>query len=113
MRFLLIVTGADLLDGTPIFDVKPYLAYTDSHPDATGGFSDAVRDYRLAVEFPPELLEKIPAEKRDALLEILAQDPRPSYQDDPARRYGFRFSGVDVRFTVQDDVLTVVEIVDL
>ena len=109
---VLIVSGADLLDGTPIFDVKPYLAYTDSHPDATGGFSDAVRDYRLAVEFPPELLEKIPAEKREALLEILAQDPRPSYQDDPARRYGFRFSGVDVRFTVKDGVLTVCEIAE-
>lgn len=109
---VLTVVGADILDGTPIFDIKPYLAYTDSHPDARGGFSDPVRDYRLEVEFPQQLLEKIPTEKRAALLQILSQDPRPSYQDDPTRRYGFRFSDFDVRFHVRDSVLTVCDVAE-
>lgn len=110
---VLVVSGADILDGTPIYDIKPYLAYTDSHPDAVGGFSDEVRDYALTVEFPQELLAKIPAEHHDALHSILRQDPRPSYQDDPQRRYGFRFAGFDVRFRVKDGVITVCEVVEV
>lgn len=108
---VLTVSGADLMDGTPIYDVKPYLAYTDSHPEAVGGFADAFVDYALEVVFPDELLSQIPTDKREALTGLLAQDPRPAYQDDPARRYGFRFLDMDVRFTVSDGVLTVVEIV--
>ena len=108
---VLTVTGADLLDGTPILDVKPYLPYTDSHPEAVGGFAEEFKDYHLQVEFPEDLQKLIPAEKREALLGVLAQDPRPSYQNDPERRYGFRFSDFDVRFRVDDDRLTVCEVV--
>ena len=110
---VLTVTGADLMDGTPIYDVKPYLPYTDSHPNAVGGFADAFADYALAVDFPPELLARIPESKREALIGLLSQDPRPSYQDDPTRRYGFRFLDLDVRFTVADGTVTVVDIVDI
>ena len=108
---VLWVEGADLMTGTPILDSKPYLAYTDSHPDAVGGFSDAVREYRLAVEFPEALAEKVPMALRAPLLEILAQDPRPSYQEDPERPYGFSFAGLDIRFRVKENMLTVFEIV--
>ena len=110
---VLRVSGADLMSGTPIYDVKPYLPFTDSHPDAVGGFADDVRDYALAVDFPEALLQKIPADKREALLGLLAQDPRPAYIDDPARRYGFNYLSFDVRFTVDGGTLTVVEVVDL
>ena len=102
------VTGADLLDRTPIFDIKPYLPYTDAHPDALGGFTDGYQGYRLVVDFPQVLLEKVPLSARDSLVGVLAQDPRPSYQDDPARVYGMAFGTVDVKFTVADGVLTVV-----
>lgn len=108
---VLTVSGADLLDGTPILDLKPYLAYTDSHPEAIGGFADPVRDYALEVNCPDALLERLPSDKREPLKQILRQDPRPSYQDDPERRYGFQYAGFDVRFFVKDRVLTVVEIV--
>ena len=101
------VTGADLLDGTPIFDLKPYLPYTDSHPDALGGFTDGYRGYQLVVDFPPALLDRVPPSARDALVGVLAQDPRPSYQDDPDRVYGMAFGTVDVKFTVAGGVLTV------
>lgn len=110
---VLTVSGADLVDGTPIYDIKPYLPYTDSHPDAAGGFAADVFDHTLEVDFPAELLAKIPADKREALLGILAQDPRPAYIDDPQRRYGFNYLTCDVRFTVDGDRLTVVEIVAL
>ena len=110
---VLRVSGADLMSGTPIYDVKPYLAFTDSHPEAAGGFADAVADHRLDVDFPEALLGRIPADKRDALLGLLAQDPRPAYIDDPDRRYGFNYLSFDVRFTVAGDTLTVVELVDL
>ncbi len=110
---VLTVAGADLMDGTPIYDVKPYLAYTDSRPQAAGGFAADVLDYALEVDFPPALLEKIPPDKRDALLGLLAQDPRPAYIDDPARRYGFNYLDFDVRFTVAGGRLTVVEIADI
>jgi len=110
---VLTVSGADLMDGTPIYDIKPYLPYTDSHPDAAGGFAADVFDHALEVDFPPVLLAKIPADKQDALLGILAQDPRPAYIDDPQRRYGVNYLTYDVRFTVDGRRLTVVEIVDL
>lgn len=108
---VLHVLGADLLDGTPILDIKPYLPYTDSHPDAKGGFSDDVYDYSLKVVFPQELLEILPEEKRKSAIHVLEQDPRPAYQDDPGRRYGVAFAGFDIRFHVEDGVLTVCEVV--
>lgn len=110
---VLHVTGADLLDQTPIYDIKPYIAYADSHPDAVSGFADQVKDYALKVEFPKNLLALLPQEKREAALGILAQDPRPSYQHDPERRYGVAFAGFDIRFHVADGVLTVCEVVKL
>ena len=110
---VLTVAGADLMDGTPIYDVKPYLPFTDSRPDAAAGFAGEVFGHSLRVVFPPALLEKIPPNRREALFGILAQDPRPAYIDDPRRRYGFNYLTYDVRFTVEGDTLTVVEIADL
>ena len=107
---VLHVAGADLMDGTPIFDIKPYISYGDSHPDATGGFTDAADDFLLDVEFPCMLLDKIPESKRKALLGVLSHDPRPSYQQDPERIYGLTFAGFDVRFTVKDKTLTVTQL---
>ena len=107
---VLCVAGADLLDGTPILDVKPYLAYTDSHPDAVGGFADAFVDYALTVECSEELLSCVSEKKRDSLIAVLKQDPRPAYQHDPARVYAMDFADLTVRFTVNDTVLTVTEI---
>lgn len=104
---VLRVSGADLLDGTPIYDIKPYLPFTDSHPDATGGFADERLSYSLQVEFPPECLSLVPEDKRAALTEILSEDPRPAYIDDPLREYGFPFAGMEIKFTVTDGVLTV------
>lgn len=95
-------------DGTPIFDIKPYLPYVDAHPDARGGFTDTTKFYTLQVQAEPEVLEQIPADKRDALLGVLRSDPRPSYQHDPERLYGLSFGGVEVKFKVDGDVLTVV-----
>lgn len=109
---VLTVRGADLMDGTPILDVKPYLPYTDSHPDAADGFAGPLRDYRLDVTFPEELLARIPEHLRAGLLEVLAQDPRPQYHDDPIRRYGFGFAGKDVRFRVENGRLIVVDVVE-
>lgn len=108
---LLHVQGADLLDGTPIFDVKPYLPYADCRPEAAGGFAAEAPESRLTVELPRELAEKLPEEKRAALLGVLAGDPRPSYQNDPERVYGMSFAGFNVRFRVEGDRLTVQEIV--
>ena len=107
---VLVVSGADLMDGTPIYDVKPYLPYADAHPEAVGGFAQSAPE-ALTVECPPELLQQIPPERRDALFGVLAQDPRPSYQDDPERVYGMQFAGFDVRFRVDGATLTVCEIV--
>lgn len=107
---VLHVSGADLLDGTPIYDVKPYIPYADAIPGASGGFTDRVDRALLAVECPPEVLERVPEEKREALLELLAQDPRPSYQEDPGRVYGMAFAGFQVRFSVDGGRLRVVEI---
>ncbi len=107
------VLGADLRDGTPIYDIKPYLPYADSHPDAVDGF-DGKRDAEpLTVVFPPELEALIPESKRAGLRQALACGPIPGYQHDPTRRYGFNFAGLDVRFRIQDRILTVVEIVPL
>lgn len=104
---VLIVGGADLLDGTPIFDIKPYIPYSDSRPEAAGGFTDRVGDFLLDVKFPQELLEKLPADKQAAAVGVLSHDPRPSYQRKPGRVYGLNFAGFDIRFTVVDAVLTV------
>ena len=104
------VSGADLLDGTPIFDIKPYLPHVDAHPEAMGGFADAFVSYGLTVHCPDALLSIVPEQKRAALLGVLQQDPRPSYQNDPARVYGLRFAGFEVRFTVCDADLTVTDI---
>lgn len=108
---LLHVSGIDLRHNTPIYDIKPYLPYVDCHADATGGFAHEVKDYKLEVIFPKELLLKIPMEKREAIVAVLKQDPRPSYHNDPIRKYGLSFAGFDVRFMVEDNILTVVEVV--
>lgn len=107
---ILHVSGADLMDNTPIYDVKPYLPYTDSHPEAAGGFADPFKDYALEVEFPEQLLRMIPSQHHEALLGILAHDPRPSYHKDPERKYGFGFAGFNIRFTVQGALITVCEV---
>ena len=107
---VLHVGGADLMDGTPIFDIKPYIPYSDSHSDATGGFTDTAGDFLLKVEFPDALLQKLPENKRDAAVGVLSHDPRPSYQRKPGRIYGLTFAGFDIRFTVEESTLTVVEV---
>ncbi len=107
---VLYVAGADLMNGTPILDIKPYLPHVDSHPEATGGFASDYQKYCLQVDCPDVLLHQIPLEKRQALLGVLAQDPRPAYQDDPARVYGMKFADYEVKFRVERDVLLVVEI---
>lgn len=108
---ILHVSGADLVDGTPIFDIKPYVPYTDCRPEASGGFAGTAPARELAVEIPPELLAQVPEDRREALLGVLAQDPRPSYHADPDRVYGFGFAGSEVRFTVRDGTLTVTGII--
>ena len=110
---MLYVAGADLLDGTPIYDIKPYIAYTDSHPDAAEGFAGTVKEKKLQVDFPEELLSKFPKEKRDAILGVLSQDPRPAYDTDETRLYGVEFAGFDVRFTVTGELLQVKELIKL
>jgi tRNA-Thr(GGU) m(6)t(6)A37 methyltransferase TsaA len=108
---VIYVSGIDLRNHTPIYDIKPYLPYTDCHPDAIEGFAHAVKDYHLDVCFPQELLQILPESKRLAIIKVLEQDPRPSYHNDPNRRYGVAFAGYDVRFTVNGQLLTVVEVV--
>ena len=107
---VLHVSGADLMDGTPIYDIKPYLAFTDSHPDAVGGFADAKKEYALQVDFPKELLAPVPVNKQKALLELLSEDPRPQYIEDPERIYGFVFANLEIKFSVANGVLTVKEV---
>ena len=104
---VLHVAGADLMDGTPILDIKPYLPYVDAIPGAAGGFTEQAKEYALRVEFPPDLMRLVPQEKREALLGVLESDPRPSYQEDSERVYGFGFAGLEVKFTVSQGVLTV------
>ncbi len=111
--YILRVSGADLLDGTPIYDIKPYLPYVDSHPEASNGFALDEKEGRLYVDFPDNLLEIIPTAKQAALKAVLAQDPRPQYQDNPERIYGIEFAGFDVRFTVEKETLKVVEIINM
>lgn len=107
---ILHILGADLMNGTPIFDIKPYLPYADSHPEASEGFAGPLKNYSLRIECAPELLEHVPSDKQEALLAVLAQDPRPSYQNNPERIYGLRFAGMEVKFRVENDVLYVIHI---
>lgn len=107
---VLTVGGADLMDGTPIYDIKPYLPYSDAFPDALGGFTDQAGDFLLQVEFPQALLEQVPKNKQQSLLGVLSHDPRPSYQRSPDRIYGLRFGGVNVRFQVRDQRLLVLSV---
>lgn len=107
---VILVSGIDMLSGTPIFDIKPYQPRTEAHPDARCGFAEGYKDYRLEVRCTDELLDKIPAPQRKALLGVLSQDPRPGYQHDSSRVYGVSYAGYNVRFTVDGDVLTVINI---
>ena len=109
---VLRVRGADLMDGTPILDIKPYLPYADCRPEALGGFASVPAGETLAVECPPELWEKVPPQRREALRAVLALDPRPRYQEDPGRVYGFGFAGLEVRFSMEGGVLQVREILE-
>lgn len=107
---VLVVSGVDLRDRTPIYDIKPYLPYVDSHPHARGGFAEERVDYELMVEFPERLLCQLPQEKRQAIIAVLKQDPRPAYHEDEERKYGVSFAGFDIRFVVKQGVLTVIEV---
>lgn len=109
---VLEVAGADLMDGTPILDIKPYAPYADCHPEARGGFTETAGEFLLEVEFPPMLLERIRPDRREALLGVLSHDPRPSYQRDPERIYGLSFGGYNVRFQVAENHLTVVDVTE-
>ena len=104
------VAGADLMDGTPIFDIKPYIPYADCKTEATGGFTDTAKDFILKVDFPITLLNKVPEHLRESLMDLLTHDPRPSYQEDSERVYGMSFSDLNIRFTVMNDTLTVCDI---
>ena len=106
----LLVSGVDMMDQTPIYDIKPYLAFADSHPDALGGFTDQTRKYGLSVEIPEMLLERIQEKKRESLKAVLAHDPRPSYQDDPERVYGMEFAGYEIKYMVENGILRVTDI---
>jgi hypothetical protein len=110
---VLVVSGADMLDGTPIYDIKPYLAFADSRPDAVCGFADEVRDYSVRVDFPEHFLARIEVGKRDTLLKILSGDPRPSYKADGDRVYGMRFADYEISFRVVDGTLTVTAVTDV
>ncbi len=107
---VLIVSGVDLLNGTPIFDIKPYIPYSDSHPEAFGSYADEMSSHCLSVTFPDEFLALIPKEKREAVIDCLADDPRPSYQNDPDRIYNMNFAGFDIHFTVSENELKVIGI---
>lgn len=107
---VLHVSGADLMDGTPIYDIKPYIAYTDSHPDAVSGFASKPAEYLLEVDFPETFLQKVPECQRESLIAVLQHDPRPQYHDDPKRVYGMAFGGMEVKFKVEEGLLTVVGI---
>lgn len=109
---ILIVSGADLLDGTPIYDIKPYLPYTDSHPEAVGSFGEAHRQDSIAVIFPEELKQKLPEDLQQTVLEVLSQDPRAAYNKKPDYVYGMSFAGYDIRFVIEADTLVVKEIVN-
>lgn len=104
---VLHVSGADLMDGTPIYDIKPYITYTDSHPEAVSGFANKPAEYLLDVDFPEELLQQVPDHQRERLIAVLAHDPRPQYQDDPERVYGMAFADMEIKFKVKGMQLTV------
>ena len=108
---VLLLGGADLMDGTPVFDVKPYIPYTDAHPDAEKGYTAQTILHALDVDFPEALLARVPEEKRNALISVLRQDPRPSYQNDPDRVYGFGFAGMEIRFRVMGNTLIVTDVI--
>ncbi|MBR2141910.1 tRNA (N6-threonylcarbamoyladenosine(37)-N6)-methyltransferase TrmO [Anaerovibrio sp.] len=108
---VLTVSGADLMDGTPILDIKPYIPYADSHPEATEGFRSGGWTRMLEVDIPPKLLEKVPVEQREALLGVLQNDPRPSYHHDPERVYGFPFGKMEIKFSVNDKKLKVIDVI--
>jgi len=108
---VIYVTGIDLMDGTPIYDIKPYIVYTDSHPEAVSGFASKPAEYLLEVVIPDELLQKVPEEQRESLIAVLEHDPRPQYQNDPERVYGMAFGGMEVQFNVRQDTLTVTNII--
>lgn len=110
---VLVVAGVDLMDGTPIYDIKPYLPYVDAHPEAHGGFGDRVKDYTLNVEFQEKLLVRLPEEKRAGAIAFLRQDPRPAVQNDPQKIYKIAYAGYDIHFVVQEDRLTVTDVVKL
>lgn len=110
-RITLVVSGADLMDGTPIVDIKPYLPYVDSVPDAVGGFTEQTERHHLTVDFPEKLKKYVPKQNLPAVMGLLAQDPRPAYQHDGKRVYGVPYGEVDIRFVVEGDTLTVVEVV--
>lgn len=110
---VLVVSGADLLDGTPIYDIKPYLPYTDSHPDATGGFGDEHKDDRIMVIFPEELLARLPKNLQESAIGVLQQDPRAAYNKKSDYVYGMTFGGYDIRFVVEDETLVVKDVVDM
>lgn len=110
MGTVLHIGGADLMDGTPILDIKPYIPYCDAHPEAAGGFTQNAGDYLLSVHFPEDLQKRLPQEKLEAVMQVLSHDPRPSYQNNPDRIYGLSFAGFDIRFTVKDKILTVVDV---
>lgn len=107
------VGGADLMDGTPIFDIKPYIPYADCQIDAVGGFTDTAGDFLMSVEFPQPLLSRLPQDKQAAAIEVLSHDPRPSYQRKPGRVYGLTFAGFDIRFTVEENRLTVMDVLSV
>jgi len=109
---VIYVSGADLMDGTPIYDIKPYIAYTDSHPDAVSGFASKPAEYLLEVDFPDTLLNKVNPELRESLIEVLAHDPRPQYHDDPERIYGMTFANMEIKFKVNGMKLTVIAVHD-
>ena len=108
---VLHVGGGDLMDGTPIFDIKPYIPYSDCRTDATGGFTDTAEDFLLSVDFPPQLLNILPKDKQAAAIGVLSHDPRPSYQKDSDRVYGLNFAGYDIRFRVSGKTLSVLEVI--
>jgi tRNA-Thr(GGU) m(6)t(6)A37 methyltransferase TsaA len=108
----LIVSGADLMDGTPIYDIKPYLPYADAHPEARGGFGQAHREDGIRVIFPEELLNRLPEDKRQAAVHVLEQDPRAAYNKQPDYIYGMGFAGYDIRFTVENDILSVRDVIE-
>ena len=107
---ILCVSGIDMVDQTPIYDIKPYIPYTDCHPEASEGFTSRTKEYALKVVFPSELLNQLPENKREAIIKVLKQDPRPAYDNDPERLYGVAYAGWDVRFRVKKDRLTVYEV---